>query len=521
MKSKGKLQGGAHQTYTRSECLLLDQADARSSCTFDVRHPEHHQNPARAVSPNIRILKTSFNQILKMSESRTSRFLRFLSRIRSARPLAEEDVESLSHLPINSNEEREEEEIHYANQAEAIEQFLMHGFRTYKSAEFGFAAFGWKELPAGGGPEILKGAFASVSLAYKLSDRGLPLETRHLTAAKIQKICVPKNFIRDYSRVWREVEILKGLVHGNIIGFYGMFAVDPELEKDHTDSYKDRYPDKRLFWILLEYANAGDMAKEIRRYKSASIPEPGARYYMLQICAGVQCMHHKRIVHNDLHTRNILLKYKPNGTKVCMICDFGMSIIVKPEAPIVCRRDVSAIFGIAAAMMLPKSKKGVQLVSGRRKGHPVPMTIPELLAFPWFDGPVQAPIPKEPTPILQPEVVEQIGYLPPLDAAGTTSPGPVAHVVHPQPDEIVPHARASSSAQRVAHPPPDEIEAEIPSDSRGGSFAHRMRERLRSIPHHVRTRIRSLPCVGGRAARRASEPEIELEEMPSRRRHEH
>ena len=33
------LQGGAHQTYTRSECLLLDQADARSSCTFDVRHP--------------------------------------------------------------------------------------------------------------------------------------------------------------------------------------------------------------------------------------------------------------------------------------------------------------------------------------------------------------------------------------------------------------------------------------------------------------------------------------------------
>ena len=456
-----------------------------------------------------------------MSESRTSRFLRFLSRIRSTHPLAEQDVESVSHLAINDNEERVEEAIRYTNEAEAVEEFQMHGFRTYRSAESGFAAFGWKELPVGGGPEITKGGFASISVAYKLSDRGLPLESRHLAAAKIQRLCFPETQVRGYARIWKEVEIHKGLVHKNIVGFYGMFVVDPQLDCDHADNYGYRFPDFRLCWILLEYANAGDMAKEIRRHDKCKIPEPGGRYYMLQICAGVQYMHHKRIIHNDLHVRNILLKYKPDGTKVCMICDFGLSIIEKPDRPIDCDMDVSAVCKIAEDMMRPKSKKGVELVSGHRKGHPSPTTIAELLEFPWFNGPVYAPIPKEPTPLLQPEVVEQIGYLPPLDPAGTRSPDHVAHVVHPQPDEIVPHARASSSAQRVAHPPPDEIEAEIPSDSRGGSFAHRMRERLRSIPHHVRTRIRSLPCVGGRAARRASEPEIELEEMPSRRRHEH
>ena len=39
----------------------------------------------------------------------------------------------------------------------------------------------------------------------------------------------------------------------------------------------------------------------------------------------------KRIIHRDLHAGNILLKYKPDGTKVCMICDFGISVILRPE----------------------------------------------------------------------------------------------------------------------------------------------------------------------------------------------
>ena len=296
-----------------------------------------------------------------MSESRTSRFLRFLKRIRSAQPLVEEDVESVSHLAVNNNDEREEEVIHYANQGEEIEPFLKHGFRTYSRSELGLAALGWKEIPVGSGPEISGGAYASVRLAYKLADRGLPLESRHLTAAKIQSLYSanltrPSNN-KTYVRVWEEVEILKGLVHKNIVGFYGMFAVDPQLSTDHTDCYTCKSYDYRCFWILLEYANAGDLAKEIRRYNELSIPEPGARYYMLQICAGVQYMHHKRIIHNDLHTRNILLKYKPDGTKVCMICDFGMSIIVKPDDPVTSQWDVSEVRLILESMMRETSER--------------------------------------------------------------------------------------------------------------------------------------------------------------------
>ena len=441
-----------------------------------------------------------------MAESRTSRFLRFLSRIRSTRPLAEADVESVSHLAVNNNEERVPEVIHYENQKEEMDKFMRWGFRTYTTTDAGLAALGWKELPAGGGPEITPGAVAAISLAYKLSDRRLPLESRHLSVAKIQGLSHAHG-LEAYDRVWTEVEVLRGLVHENIVGFYGMFAVDPHMETDHDGNYKrdSRFPDHRILWTLLEYASAGDLVKEVKRYEIKSIPESGVRYYMLQMCRGLEHLHDKRIIHYDLHPGNVLLKYKPDGTKVCMICDFGLAHIMRPDEPIgqhTFQPDISSVRRLAVYMMqnISRSPEAKEMISGRLPGHKHPSKIAEFLAFPWFNGPVHAPIPKEPTPLLQPEVVEQIGYLPPLDAAGTTSPSPAKHVVHS---------------------PHDEIEEVSGSDSHGGTFAHRMRERLRSIPHHVRTRIRSLPCVGGRAARRESEPEIELQELPSRRRREH
>ena len=433
---------------------------------------------------------------MRMAESRTSRFLRFLSRIRSTQPLTHEDAESVSRLAINKKDERVEEDIHYADQEEEIEEFRRRGFCTYRTAELGLAALGWKELPAEFRPKIDEGAYAAISLAYKLSDRRLPLESRHLTLAKVQGL-------QQCYRVWTEVEILRGLVHENIVGFYGMFAVDPELETDQKNRYKKKEPDRRPFWILLEYASAGDMIKELSRYENNSIVETGSRFYMLQICAGVGYMHQKRIIHKDLHPGNVLLKYNPDGTKVCMICDFGDSIILTPDHPIVLltfRPDVLAVCQIAKTMMrmISKSEEARDLIRGHREGHKAPGTIPELMEFPWFAGPVHAPIPKEPTPLLQPDVVERIGYLPPIHSAGTTSPQRAAHGLH-----------RSSDAEAVT-----------PSDSQGGSFAQRMRERLRSIPHHVRARISSLPFVGGRAAPSESAPEPEPEEQPSRRRHE-
>ena len=127
-------------------------------------------------------------------------------------------------------------------------------------------------------------------------------------------------------------------------------------------------------------------------------------------------MHWKRIVHNDLHTGNILLKYKPDGAKVCMLCDFGTSIIVTPDLPIDCQQDVTDVRLILSSMMIhtSKGKEADQVISGHREGYPSPTTIAELLEFPWLAGPVHAPIPKEPTPFLQPDVLQQIGYLPPL-----------------------------------------------------------------------------------------------------------
>ena len=403
-----------------------------------------------------------------MAESNTSkRFRRFLSRLRSARPLDEADSDSVSHLAVDY-ENRKEEPIHYNNQAKAQDEFYRNGFRTFPTAEAGLASMGWKELPAGSGPEIKEGRDAHILLAYKLSDCGLPFESRHICLAKIQNLTYP-------DRLWAEVEILRGLVHEHIVGFRGMFGVDPECNKRKATTEKDN----RLLWLLLEYASAGDLGKEVKRFEKKSIDEPGSRYYMLQICSGVGYMHSKAIIHGDLHPGNILLKYKPDGTKTCLICDFGWSEIIKPFKDIhdmTFRSEIISLTGILRYMMSKieeKSAEAEQILSGRRAGFPVPTTVTHFLTFPWFDGPVRAPIPKSPSPLLPPEVVRQIGYLPPVGSTESVSP-PVE--------------------------PLTESPGRVP-DSARKTFAQRLRQRFTSAPRPVKERAGS-PLWGAEEAER-------------------
>ena len=75
------------------------------------------------------------------------------------------------------------------------------------------------------------------------------------------------------------------------------------------------------FCFLMEYANAGSLYDEILRYPNLHLSEPGARYYMKQIIAGISHMHSRHLVHYDLHNGNVVLKYNPDGiTKRCLLC---------------------------------------------------------------------------------------------------------------------------------------------------------------------------------------------------------
>ena len=398
-----------------------------------------------------------------MAESnRANRFIAFLSRIRSTRPLDRSDSQSITHLAVSEHISREEQPIQYTHQEAAYEEFLTTGLQTFPSEDAGLQSLGWKFLAPRCGPQLPQGSFATIRMAYKLSDRGTPLESRHLAVAKIQYVD---------QKAWAEVQILKGLVHENIVDLYGVFAVDPARRSDEGVSYRSRIPEKRVLWLLLEYANAGDLEKEAKRYPNMCIHENGARYYMLQVCAGLEHIHSRRVIHRDIHAGNILLKYKPDGTKICMICDFGISVILGPHDELDAHTgyDVSGVCSMLYFLMQHNqnvSEECLQVTNFHFQfddEDSKPKSVNELLAYPWFKIPAVPPIPKAPTPLLRPEAVREIGYLPPMDPAGTTSP-----LTEPQFGPMTRH------------------------DSRPASLAQRMRQNLRAVRGHVAARVRSL-----------------------------
>ena len=111
-------------------------------------------------------------------------------------------------------------------------------------------------------------------------------------------------------QIYNEASIMKKLFHPNVI------------------SFKDVFKDTKLdyFYIVMEYANDGDLSKKIKTQKQKTygdkyFSEEKILQYFDQICRGLQYIHSKNIIHRDIKTQNIFLM--KNG-KV-KIGDFGIS----------------------------------------------------------------------------------------------------------------------------------------------------------------------------------------------------
>ena len=237
--------------------------------------------------------------------------------------------------------------------------------------------------------------------------------------------------------VCTEVEILTACVHENIVDIYGVFGhVSAGKSVTKLDDWMSMD-----FVIMLEYASAGDMQKEIERFGDQYMPESGAKYYLKQICHGLQYLHSKRVRHNDIHAHNILLKYNPDQTKKCLIADFGISRILDPneEYPAnIFQRDVSQVCHLGYLMMTEGKSvfspaKKVELLSKDAQrviecvNYEAPFTVRELLQFPFFHHDGFPPLmPKPPSPLLTHRDSRKIGYLPPARHVSQESAGPVA-----------------------------------------------------------------------------------------------
>ncbi len=140
------------------------------------------------------------------------------------------------------------------------------------------------------GEECGSGAFATVRKVKSKSNG-------QVRALKIIK----KTKNQDSARMYLEVEILKKLIHPNIMQIF------------------EFYEDKKNFYIITEICDGGELFDQI--VKKGSFTEYEAANVIKQILSAVNYIHSNNIVHRDLKPENILLDTAKNN--IIKIIDWG------------------------------------------------------------------------------------------------------------------------------------------------------------------------------------------------------
>ncbi|KAF2868727.1 hypothetical protein BDV95DRAFT_597056 [Massariosphaeria phaeospora] len=148
--------------------------------------------------------------------------------------------------------------------------------QTLGEGEFGKVKMGWKKD-------------SNVEVAIKLIRR----ETLGGNANRLQKI-------------YREIQILRGLEHPNIVRLHEMVETE------------------RHIGIILEYASGGELFDYILNHRY--LKDGAARRLFAQLISGVGYLHKKGIVHRDLKLENLLLDRNRN----IIITDFGFANTFNP-----------------------------------------------------------------------------------------------------------------------------------------------------------------------------------------------
>ena len=95
-----------------------------------------------------------------------------------------------------------------------------------------------------------------------------------------------------------------------------------KLEHPHIIQYHESFKNDGYLYIIIDYAEGGDIATRIRMAKSKGykFPEVQIWKWFMQICIALSYIHENKIIHRDLKTQNIFLT--KNGD--IKIGDFGI-----------------------------------------------------------------------------------------------------------------------------------------------------------------------------------------------------
>ncbi|KAJ8409417.1 hypothetical protein AAFF_G00228180 [Aldrovandia affinis] len=120
----------------------------------------------------------------------------------------------------------------------------------------------------------------------------------------------PENKEDQSSNLWREIDILKGLYHQNIVKYKGI------CREEGGHSIK----------LIMEYLPAGSLKDYLPRYK-AQTDLKRLLSYAVQICQGMDYLGSQKYIHRDLAARNVLVENE-NTVK---IGDFGLTKSIKDQ----------------------------------------------------------------------------------------------------------------------------------------------------------------------------------------------
>jgi len=102
-----------------------------------------------------------------------------------------------------------------------------------------------------------------------------------------------------------EADVLLGLNHSGIVGFYQWFETEAHL------------------YLVMELLEGGDLLQCILEH--GCFTEYEARRLFRELCEAVRYLHGKRIVHRDLKPENILLTTRDRKSMHLKIADFGLA----------------------------------------------------------------------------------------------------------------------------------------------------------------------------------------------------
>lgn len=150
------------------------------------------------------------------------------------------------------------------------------------------------------GQTIGEGEFGKVKLGWKRSG-GIQV------AIKLIRRDSLGNNPNRLPKIYREIAILRGLQHPNIVRLHEMVETE------------------RHIGIILEYASGGELFDYILNHRY--LKDHAARRLFAQLVSGVGYLHKKGIVHRDLKLENLLLDRNKN----IIITDFGFANTFNPH----------------------------------------------------------------------------------------------------------------------------------------------------------------------------------------------